>query len=87
MYLAFDSKDDALKAFSQHICLCRNEDILFPQEILETTKAEFESNEELFAGYELVFEKNDKSFLVGYHRTTQKPMYGWIRIVGQAVNI
>lgn len=84
--LAFDSKEDAERAFSQHICLCRNEDILFPQVILETTKAEFESHEELFAGYELVFEKNDKSFLVGYHRVTQEPMYGWIRIVGQPVN-
>lgn len=87
LYLAFNNKDDAQKAISQHICMCRNEDILFPQEIVETTKDEFESNEELFAGYELVFEKNDKSFLVGYHRRTQEPMYGWIRIVGQAVNI
>ncbi|WP_231955246.1 hypothetical protein [Aquiflexum balticum] len=87
LYLAFENKDDAQNAFSQHICLCRNEDILFPQEIVETTKAEFESNEELFAGYELVFEKNDKSLLVGYHRITQEPMYGWIRIVGQPVNV
>lgn len=86
LQLAFASLEDAQIAFSQHICLCRNEDVLFPVEILETTKEEFENDEEHFTGYELVFEKNDKSFLVGYHRVTQEAMYGWIKIVGQPIN-
>ncbi len=85
LHLAFTSMEDATTAFSQHICLCRNEDILYPHEVMETTKDQFEENGNLFPGFELVFEKNEKSFLVGYHRLTQQSMYGWMRIVGQPV--
>lgn len=85
--LAFETLEDARKAQMQHICLCRNEDILLSnEEIIQTSKHEFEQNEALFSGYELVFEKNDQAFLVGYHRVTQEPMFGWIRVVGQPVN-
>lgn len=87
LQIAFGTIQDARIAQSQHLCLCRNEDVMLPNEdIIPTTKNEFEQNEELFPGYELVFEKNDQSFLVGYHRVTQKPMFGWIRVVGQPVN-
>lgn len=86
LHIAFASREDAETAFSQHICLCRNEDIVFPEEIIETTKEQFENSEEFFPGYELVFEKTEKSFLVGYHRVTGLQMYGWIRVVGQPVN-
>lgn len=87
LHLAFKTMEDAKTAFSQHVCLCRNEDLIFPEKIIETTKQDFETDEELFPGFELVFEKNEKSFLVGYHRATQEPMYGWIRVVGQPVNV
>ena len=85
LHLAFSSIEDAEIANKQHICLCRNEDILYPERIIETDKKYFEESEELFPGFELVFEKNDKSFLVGYHRVNNEPMYGWIRVVGQPV--
>jgi hypothetical protein len=86
LHLAFSTSKDAEEAMTQHICLCRNEDMLFPNEILICDKNTFETNEEAFSGFELVFEKNNKSFQVGYHRMTNVPMYGWMRIVGQAVN-
>lgn len=87
LHLAFETIDDARIAHAQHLCLCRNEDIVLPsEEILKTTEIEFEQNEKLFPGYELVFGKNVQSFLVGYHRVTQEPMFGWIRVVGQPVN-
>jgi hypothetical protein len=86
LHLAFQSEKDAVHAAKQHICLCRNEDILFPDEIIETDQKKFIEDEEQFAGFELVFEKNEKSFLVGYHRVNSEPMYGWIRVVGQPVN-
>ena len=87
LYLAFKSEEDAQNAASQHLCLCRNEDLLFPDDdIIETTDQDFIQDEEKFPGYELVFEQNEKSFLVGYHRLSNEPMYGWIRIVGQPVN-
>ncbi|MDZ4204485.1 MAG: hypothetical protein U1C46_06665 [Bacteroidales bacterium] len=87
LFLAFDNLQNAEKAATQHICLARNEDILYPQDdILEVTEEEFDVNEELFYGFELIFEKNEKSFLVGYNRMNEnKPMYGWLKIVGNPV--
>ncbi len=85
LHLAFEDRVDAEKAFEQHICLCRNEDILLPEEIQEIDEADFETNTEKYAGYELVFEKNEKSFIVGYHRVINEPMYGWLKIVGTPV--
>lgn len=86
LHLAFKDMVDAEVAGRQHICLCRNEDILYPVNVFETDHVTFEENADLFSGFELVFEKNEKSFLVGYHRYTQDPMYGWVRVVGQPVN-
>ncbi len=84
LFLAFKEKNDAEIAFTQHICLSRNEDILLPREIIETTTEEFE-NDLLFPGFELMFEKNENSFLVGYNRLTNEPMYGWLKIVGTPI--
>jgi len=84
LHLAFQIKEDAQKALEQHICLCRNEDILMPIELIEIEKENFD-NEELFNGYELIFENNDNAFQVGYNRQTQEPMFGWLKIVGTPV--
>ena len=89
LWLAFEEKEEAAKANEQHICLCRNEDILYPAlENPEIFPAEdFNSDGELFNGFELVFEKNEKSFLVGYNRFNDgSPMYGWLRVVGNPIN-
>lgn len=86
LQIAFELKEDAEIAFKQHICLCRNEDILLPIEIIVASKNNFENSEEYFSGFELIFEKNDKSFLVGYDRNTQNPMFGWIKVVGNPIN-
>ena len=86
LFLAFDKKEDAQAASNQHICLARNEDILFPVDMEEVPKEEFDSDEERFAGYELIFEKNEKSFLVGYNRYDNRgPMFGWLKILGNPV--
>ncbi len=86
LHLAFKTYSDAEVGSRQHLCLARNEDVVLPLSIQETTREEFETNGELFPGYELVFEKKENAFLVGYHRVTKEPMYGWIRIVGEPVN-
>jgi hypothetical protein len=86
LHLAFASESDANRAARQHVCLCRNEDMVYPGDVIEASKEAFEEDEETFPGFELVFEKNDKSFLVGYHRVSNEPMYGWIRVVGQPVS-
>ena len=87
LFLAFQSSNDAEIAAKQHICLSRNEDLLYPSdEILEASKEEFDSDEDLFSGFELIFEKNEQSFLVGYNRYRQnEKMFGYIKIVGTPV--
>lgn len=87
LWLAFKSMQDAKSASKEHICLCRNEDILYPEEeIEEVSKIEFDSNEDLFAGFELIFERTDESFMVGYNRLKKnKPMHGYLKVVGTPV--
>jgi len=87
LFLAFENQEDAERAATQHICLARNEDILHPQdEIMEISEEEFDTNDELFYGFELIFEKNEQAFLVGYNRLdTNKPMYGWLKIIGNPI--
>ncbi len=84
LFLAFDNENDAKIASNQHICLCRNEDILLPSEILEIDKNDFD-NEEYFPGFELIFEKNDKSFPAGINRNTGQQMFGWLKIIGTPI--
>lgn len=84
LYLAFETESDAIKSAKQHICLCRNEDILFPEtNILQMDDHEFNS----ITGFELRFGENEKSFLVGFNRFEEsKPMYGWLEISGKPVS-
>ncbi|WP_394708120.1 hypothetical protein [uncultured Bacteroides sp.] len=83
LYLAFENKEDAEKASKQHICLCRNEDVLLPDvDIQKMEESEFNT----LIGFELHFEENEKSFLVGFNRfDNSKPMYGWLEITGKPV--
>lgn len=84
LYLAFATEEDALKSVKQHICLCRNEDVLFPDaEIIQMEESEFDQ----ITGFELRFGENEKSFLVGFNRFDEaKPMYGWLEISGKPVS-
>ncbi len=81
--LAFSSIDDAIVAHNQTICLCRNEDILFPDnDIAEMTAEEFSS----IPGFELRFGESEQAFLVGYNRFNKsQPMYGRLEYNGQTL--
>lgn len=83
LYLAFSTLDDAEVASVQHICLCRNEDVLLPvSEIKEMNEKEFDAID----GFELIFGKHDQAFIVGYNRfEDNKPMYGRLHIVGNPI--
>lgn len=84
LYLAFATEEDALKSVKQHICLCRNEDVLLPDsELIQMEEPEFDT----ITGFELRFGENEKSFLVGFNRFDEaKPMYGWLEISGKPVS-
>lgn len=82
LLLAFDNLSDAQTAMAQHICLCRNEDVLLPEEdVIVMNEQAFQEEK----GFELRFGKSEKSFLVGYNRFNGQPMYGWLEIDGISV--
>ncbi len=81
IYLAFSSEDEAERAARQHLCLCRNEDILLPSSDVAAMSPEAF---ELIEGFELRFGADrEGAFLVGYNRFDDAaPMYGALSIVG-----
>lgn len=83
LHLAFTSKEDAEAASRQHICLCRNEDVMLPDcDIIEMTEEEFSA----VHGFELRFGESEQSFLVGYNRyDCNSPLSGWIEYDGQSL--
>ncbi|WNJ20032.1 hypothetical protein [Pontibacter sp. G13] len=87
LHLAFGNEQDALQAFGQHICLCRNEDILLPHSIVQVSSEEFDSDEDRFSGFELAFGDGPESFLVGYNRYHEgEKMYGHLKVIGNPVS-
>ncbi len=81
--LAFLSADDAERAKIQHICLCRNEDILLPQPLAEEmTEEDFNQ----LPGFELRLGDSPQSFMVGFNRFSNcSPMKGWLEYNGQSL--
>lgn len=84
LFLGFQTIEDAEIGVKQHICLCRNEDVLLPnKKIIEVTEEEFDKPENGFNGFELIPEKSPDSFLVGFNRfRNSEAMYGRLLIVG-----
>jgi len=84
LFLAFETEEEAQKSAKQHVCLCRNEDVLLPEsDIVAMEEAEFDQ----ITGFELRFGESEKSFLVGFNRFEEaKPMYGWLEIAGKPVS-
>jgi hypothetical protein len=86
LHLAFGSRPDALRAAEQHLCLCRNEDLIFPEpDIREMTVDAFDQ----VRGFELrPGREQTGAFLVGYNRYRDgEPMYGRLEIVGNPTEV
>jgi hypothetical protein len=83
LYLAFAHPQDAEKAARQHICLCRNEDLLLPEELLTLSAQEWQQ----VPGFELRWDEEDaRGFKVGFNRFQQAaPMYGRLVSVGDPI--
>ncbi|MBN2733137.1 MAG: hypothetical protein JXR26_11970 [Balneolaceae bacterium] len=83
--LGFKSKYEAQRALEQHLCLCRNEDVVMPDGERGIKKM---SNEEFddIPGFELQFTNSEDGFMVGYNRFEDyEPMYGSLEITGNAI--
>ncbi len=85
LHLAFATREDAERAARQHLCLCRNEDLVLPVgKVQELADKDFEA----LVGFELRFTEStaEGSFLVGFNRFAENaPMYGQLSITGRAV--
>ncbi len=83
LYLAFEDREDAERAFEQHLCLCRNEDVVLPEELLSfSDEAEFDRIE----GFELLFCREEQGFKVGHNRFAfGDAMYGELKIYGNPI--
>lgn len=85
LVLAFTNKRDAQTAYEQHICLCRNEDILLPDRELGIKKLS-ENEFDTIEGFELRFTGPEEGFMVGYNRFEEfEPMYGKLEITDGAI--
>jgi hypothetical protein len=80
LWLAFPTPEDAELARTQHLCLCRNEDLVYPQgEVRQISPEAFDR----IPGIELLFGPGEDAFCVGFNRFAQgEPMFGSLHIVG-----
>lgn len=82
LYLAFDQEEDAKRALQQTICLCRNEDLLFPERMEPMTAKDWER----VAGFELIFSNERNGFKVGLNRFAKgREMFGELKIYGNPI--
>lgn len=82
LYLALENESDALRAFSQTVCLCRNEDLLFPESLTKMDLEEFERID----GFELIFTSNGDGFKVGHNRfDNAREMFGELKVYGNPI--
>jgi hypothetical protein len=82
LYLAFGNEDDAKVALTQTICLCRNEDLLFPEFIEEIDAKEFDK----IGGFELLFTNSSEGIKVGYNRFDRgAEMFGELKVFGNPI--
>ena len=84
LHLVFATLAEAERAARQHLCLCRNEDVVLPVEVQTLTLEAFDALD----GFELTFTAGptDTAFLVGFNRfAANTPMYGALTVNGRAV--
>jgi hypothetical protein len=82
LYLAFDSKEDAEHAATQTICLCRNEDLMFPESVFEADLIEFNKID----GFELIVSDAENGFKVGHNRfNNAAEMFGELKTFGNPI--
>ena len=84
LHLAFGTQAEARRAADEHLCLCRNEDLVFPTgDVQVLSKEAFDQLD----GFELRFGRDwPGAFQVGYNRYDgYAPMYGSLTVVGEAV--
>lgn len=82
LFLAFRDQEDALRAFRQTVCLCRNEDLLFPEEQTDMPETAFDK----IPGFEWIASEAKEGFKAGHNRFDgYKEMFGTLSITGNPI--
>jgi len=86
LHLAFATPEDAATAATDHLCLCRNEDLVFPVEVdgrlvREMTPEHFDALD----GFELIEGDGPETIPLGTSRYTGAMMRGRLLVTGDAV--
>jgi len=82
LYLAFQTPADAEVAMAQTICLCRNEDLLFPEYLFTADEEQLEKLD----GFELLPATAETGFKVGHNRFNNAiEMFGELKIYGNPI--
>lgn len=77
LHLGFRNREDADLAATQHLCLCRNEDVVLPVQLQQMTGAEFDA----LPGFSFV-SNEDGGVVAGFNRYTNEYDRGDIIFVG-----
>lgn len=82
LYLAFEKNEDAETAFVQTLCLCRNEDLIFPESLEQIDANKFDA----INGFELIFTDEENGFKVGHNRfDNAREMFGELKVYGNPI--
>jgi hypothetical protein len=82
LHLAFATMEEAEVAASDHLCLCRNEDLVFPVEVDGHLVREFSSEQfDALAGFEVIEDDGPESIPLGANRYTGEVMRGRLVVV------
>jgi hypothetical protein len=88
LYLCFDNKVDAEEASHQHIVLCRNEDLMFAENLEYVDSHSFD-NDNLYSGNESFICDSDtiNSIYCGLNKYTETQQYCTIKRFGTVKNL
>lgn len=82
LHLAFATREDAAVAASDHLCLCRNEDLVFPVEVDGQLVQEMTSDEfDALSGFETIEDDGPGTIPLGVNRYTGEVMRGRLVVV------
>lgn len=83
LHLALGTPEDAAIAASDHLCLCRNEDIVFPVQVDGRSVREMTPNEfGVLRGFETIQDEGPGAIPFGVNRYTGETMRGRLIVVG-----
>ncbi len=89
LYLMFNPNTNIDDVLGQHICLCRNEDLMFPLELIENIEEDIFDTDDKYSGYESFgcLESDGNSIFCGLNKYTKEKQFIKFKIFGTPNNL